>query len=108
MTGVQTCALPILGYAVLGAAYLPGYFFTWWELRPEGIFERRFWRTRMVPYSTICLIGSWDENPKGAEIQYADMNPEIFPRGSMVVLTADINGFLQRLREQAPSADFRM
>ncbi len=102
--GFLTAAL----YLFLGISYVVGLRAMWWELRDNGIVERRFWRTRSVPYSAITIVGHWDGDPNVIEVRYASLDPKIFPQGSMPVLVAERTDFLAALRNLAPDADFRL
>jgi hypothetical protein len=95
-------------YILLGIHFFAGYRAMWWELRPEGIFERKMLRTRFVRYSDITIVGHWDGDPDAIEVRYGSLDPNIFPQGSLTVLTSDCTEFLSDLRRLAPTADFRL
>jgi len=100
--------LVILCYTAAGIVWLTNAIGVWWEFRIDGIFERRQWRTRMVPYDAITVVGHWEDVPDAIDIRFESPDPKIFPQGSMPVLVSDRTGFLDTLRNLAPHADFRL
>ena len=49
---------------LIGISYFVMYFFTWWRIDDSGLFERRLWKTRTVPWNEITRIGPWRPNDK--------------------------------------------
>jgi hypothetical protein len=91
-------------YFAIGIGYMAGYFTNWWELRPNGLFERRLWRTRTVPYSNMVTVAHKNGDTNSVEISYIGGNPS--QPASMTVPTSNRVAFLDPLRSLAFGADF--
>ena len=98
------CAITYLLLVLLNTAQ---YIFTWWDIRETGLFERRFWTTKSIPWSEIARIRPWQPYkraiPNTIEIMY-HRDPPLSDGGSLIANPASIPQFLEALQTLAPRA----
>ncbi|MGC2639457.1 MAG: hypothetical protein WA294_19890 [Acidobacteriaceae bacterium] len=82
--------------------------FTYWDVRPEGLFERRLWRERTVAWNDIVSVSPWPEGKSASRqvaVGFARSAP-LSDRGQMIANPGDLDSFLRELRTHAPQARF--
>ncbi|HEY6446592.1 MAG TPA: hypothetical protein VIY53_09045 [Acidobacteriaceae bacterium] len=105
--GMQTPWLVALWVALALQRLIPRVF-TYWEVSPEGLFERRLWRERTVAWNEIVSVSPWPEG-KSASRQVAvsfGRSAPLSDRGQVIANPGDPDSFLMALREHAPQARF--
>lgn len=83
--------------------------FCFWELRPEGLFERRLWNTRIIPFDQItriapALLGN-KPRPGWLGIDFHRPAP-MSESGTLLLAPSHPEQLLQALRQVAPRAAF--
>ena len=67
---------------LLVALYIAGYWFTYWELTPEGLVERSIKGKRLIPYSIIENVSTYSLK-NGKKIDWIQIDA---PFGQKVIL----------------------
>jgi len=96
------CAITYLLLVLLNAAQ---YSFTWWDIRETGLFERRLWTTKSIPWSELARTRPWQPHkrpiPNTIEMLY-HRDPPISDDGSIIATPSSIPLFLEALQTRAP------
>lgn len=93
-------------WSCFGIFYCATGLTVWWELRPEGLLQRNFWTTQLIPYTDITKIEQRDDLTRPIDVQYFTTSPSTFPRKTMIVGITDREQFIDSLLELAPTAEF--
>ena len=83
--------------------------FCYWEMRAEGLFERRLWSSRLIAFDEIVSIApamlGKRHRPGWLSINFSRPAP-LSDRGTLLFSPARPNDFLSALRHAAPWATF--
>ena len=89
---------------------------TYWELHPDGLYERRLWRKRIVPFDQIAAVKCEGPGGKPALNWLTVIYKSPFPsfdtdqnathRGILILAPAHRGELLTALRHAAPQASF--
>ena len=105
-------------YEILGFIWLfilaftiAGYYLIWWDITEAGLTERRFWRTKLIPWDEIYRVGPWRPYKKHLsdtlEVEYARTGP-LSDRGHFVLLPLERQGFISAVKARASQAIFEL
>jgi hypothetical protein len=92
-------------WILLSAVLITGSFLTYWEIKADGLHERRMGRTRFVPWSDVQYIGAWEKSPHLLNIEYSRPMLNSLP-GRILARPVKRQIFLDEIRRFAPQAEF--
>lgn len=84
--------------------------FVYWEIKTDGLRERRLWSVREVPWQEVTHVRPWRENkPSSAylAIDFARSAP-MSDRGTVIANPEARSQFIGALRKFAPKAEFEV
>ncbi len=58
-----------VAWALMALLRIGAYFFVFWQMDPEGLFERRFWNTRVIPWRDVVLIQGLCDAPSSDYVE---------------------------------------
>ncbi|HEX4037128.1 MAG TPA: hypothetical protein VHX37_03640 [Acidobacteriaceae bacterium] len=86
------------------------HFLIFWEIASAGLYERRLWTTRTIPWQEITAIAPWPENRPNRDyvaIEFVRSAP-LSARGSVIASPEHREAFLTELRRRAPQATLEL
>ena len=94
-------------WALMALLRVSSYLFVFWQMDSDGLFERRFWNTRVIPWSDVVLIQGLGDVPSSdyveVFVQRAGPEPEAHP---LLANPRDRAQFLAALHRYASQARF--
>jgi hypothetical protein len=93
-------------YTFIGLSQLLVHQFIWWDILPDGLYERRLWSSRTIPWAEVSHVTFWpNETKPSSSLAICFSRPAPLSAAGQVIATpADRDGFLSVLREHAPQA----
>lgn len=91
-----------------GTIILATVLLSWWELREDGLYERRPWTTRTILYPDIRVVTWSARDPEAIEISFQFLLSADLLGQTMTILPADREAFLRALKLHTPAADHRI
>jgi hypothetical protein len=109
MDGLRSMAADslALGLPVLSLQQILSHIFIYWEVGPEGLCERRYWRVKSVAWDAVTHVGAWAPNANYLIVDHAQPGSGS-DRGTIVAQPEDRAGFISDLQKYAPKADFEV
>lgn len=94
-----------LGFVVLSLQRILSHTFVYWDLGPDGMRERRYWRVKSVAWTDVTYVRKRAKNSEYLIVDNAQPGHSSV-RSAIVAHPEDAAGFVAALHRCAPQASY--